>query len=797
MVSFVRPARRILPRAHKEVTSQVPSVLLRRKLVLLPGATIRPECSSLHLHTTDAIPPQATTSSRSLSSCLPRRLGGVGKHTRRNQPSVRQYTELCHQARFSHKSREVQPYPLHRHRVARCQMAYDSRKVGHSSVQTRKVSRSSKGASHSKPLFAQRMGSPLRDAGLLGTDPNPPSTSTATSSPASVSGSSARQGQEKTHPITTQSSVTSVDGPKHPQWDRDLPTLRQCHPPVDRCLQFGLGGSHQQPVGLGLVEQGRGRSSHQSAGSSSSEVLHSAARTEGLPYSPLHRQFIGAVRDKKTFCKISIAMSGSCFTHSDSRRSILDHRDIQDLHPLEQQGGRPEQTTISDDGLDPPSEHLRLLSSGERSPGDRPHGDISQHEIAHIPITDSRPSGSGMQRIGLGLEPMVPNLHLPSEVAHPHHHQEAPGLQSPRADNSSGIPVRDLVPVRTEQITPTLGVESVRSGKEWTSRLRELDRIQFLKELYETHYGQTVANKLTQAFRKTTDRQTQSNWKTFQNWLPAGTDTVTPRTVLEFLIFLEEVRRLNPRTILNYRASLRIPLKLAFNIDFHSEEFSLLARNQFLTNPPNRCKIPQWSVDSVLSVLSTEEFNLRIASPVNLLIKTLFLTALASGNRVSELAATSRLGVSLTESKATLPTSAGFLFKNQSLQNPLPPLIQFPALDRNNSLCPVAALKTYIAKTESLPHNNVLFVNPSSGKPLSAGRLSYWLVRAIKLGDPLSPGPSGHDVRKIGHSVAFARGLDPQEILRNGFWHSPNVFIHRYLINNASSLTNFVAGRHK
>ena len=357
MVSFVRPARRILPRAHKEVTSQVPSVLLRRKLVLLSGATIRPECSSLHLHTTDAIPPQATTSSRSLSSCLPRRLGGVGKHTRRNQPSVRQYTELCHQARFSHKSREVQPYPLYRHRVARCQMAYDSRKVGHSSVQTRKLSRSSKGASHSKPLFAQRMGSPLRDAGLLGTDPNPPSTSTATSPPASVSGSSARQGREKTHSITTQNSVTSVDGPKHPQWDRDLPTLRQCHPPVDRCLQFGLGGSHQQPVGLGLVELGRGRPSHQSAGSSSSEVLHSAARTEGLPYSPLHRQFIGAVRDKKTFCKISIAMSGSCFTHSDSRRSILDHRDIQDLHPLEQQGGRPEQTTISDDGLDPPSEH--------------------------------------------------------------------------------------------------------------------------------------------------------------------------------------------------------------------------------------------------------------------------------------------------------------------------------------------------------------------------------------------------------------------------------------------------------
>ena len=169
----------------------------------------------------------------------------------------------------------------------------------------------------------------------------------------------------------------------------------------------------------------------------------------------------------------------------------------------------------------------------------------------------------------------------------------------------------------------------------------------------------------------------------------------------------------------------RPTLHLAFNLDLNSEVFSLLARSQFLKNPPQRRKIPQWSIDNVLNKLNEKEFNLRTTSPENLLIKTLFLTALASANRVSELAAVTRQGLSLSFHKAILPTAPGFLFKNQSPTNPLAPVIEFPALNQDHALCPVAALKMYVAKTATLPHNDVLFVNPKSGKALAAGRLSY------------------------------------------------------------------------
>ena len=50
-----------------------------------------------------------------------------------------------------------------------------------------------------------------------------------------------------------------------------------------------------------------------------------------------------------------------------------------------------------------------------------------------------------------------------------------------------------------------------------------------------------------------------------------------------------------------------------------------------------------------------------------------------------------------------------------------------------------------------------------------------------KLLDPIHP--AGHDIRKIGHSIALYRQVEPAEILKNGFWHSPNVFVHKYLIS--------------
>ena len=138
-------------------------------------------------------------------------------------------------------------------------------------------------------------------------------------------------------------------------------------------------------------------------------------------------------------------------------------------------------------------------------------------------------------------------------------------------------------------------------------------------------------------------------------------------------------------------------------------------------------------------------------NPTNLLIKTLFLTALASGNRASEQATIIRNGLTNNLNKAFLPTRPGFLFKNQSINHPRPPDITFPGLGNNHSLCPVMAIKIYISRAQNLPQEDSLFIHPKSNKALTSGRLSYWLARAISKGDQHVIHPAEHDIRKIGH----------------------------------------------
>ena len=159
------------------------------------------------------------------------------------------------------------------------------------------------------------------------------------------------------------------------------------------------------------------------------------------------------------------------------------------------------------------------------------------------------------------------------------------------------------------------------------------------------------------------------------------------------------------------------------------------------------------------------------------------------------MAAVTRSGLIFNKDGASLQTKPGFLFKNQNSRHPTPPDITFPALPGNHTLCPVAALRYYQTKTQSGPHDNLLFVHPSSGKPLQAGRMSFWLAKAIKIGDPDAIKPAGHDIRKFSHSIANFRQVKPTDILKNGFWHSPNVFVHKYLISCRPNSVNFVAGR--
>ena len=172
-------------------------------------------------------------------------------------------------------------------------------------------------------------------------------------------------------------------------------------------------------------------------------------------------------------------------------------------------------------------------------------------------------------------------------------------------------------------------------------------------------------------------------------------------------------------------------------------------------------------------------------------MKTLFLVAVASGNRSSELAAIDRTNIAFRRNGVSLPVLEGFLFKNQTLSHSPSP-ISFPSLGRRSvPLCPVASLRAYMDKT---PSSATLFTHPETGSALNAGGIAFWVVKAISW---LVPGsfPRAHDVRKLSLSLAYARGLPIKEVVEAGSWQSPCTFVSKYLSKVPRGTVDCVAGR--
>ncbi|XP_045103516.1 uncharacterized protein LOC123499522 isoform X1 [Portunus trituberculatus] len=398
---------------------------------------------------------------------------------------------------------------------------------------------------------------------------------------------------------------------------------------------------------------------------------------------------------KRLSAKVSESPPRNILTHPHPEAERDQDPTLQNFHSPEQQSGQPQPILHAPPRVGAPTTSIQLHHSTVGLPGDRSHGDSQERQAPNLPISPSRPSSPRLQLPSLGLESVATNLPIPTQVVHPDGDNQTPIVQTPRHHHPPVVPSGDMVSIHQELGPPMVAPGPTRSHEECMARLREVDRIKFLKECFAFTLGDQVASPLVQAYRGSTNRQAESIWKTFQNWLPADVTSVTPRTVMEFLLALEARHlNLNPRTILNYRSQLRLPILQAFGLDLSSDLFSLLARSQFLKNPPSKKKVPQWCMDKVLATFSSEEFNMNTASPTNLLLKTIFLTALASGNRASELAATIREGLIISKDKAVLPTSPDFLLKNQNSQHPRPPDITFPALGRRHSLCPVNPFNT-------------------------------------------------------------------------------------------------------
>jgi len=186
-----------------------------------------------------------------------------------------------------------------------------------------------------------------------------------------------------------------------------------------------------------------------------------------------------------------------------------------------------------------------------------------------------------------------------------------------------------------------------------------------------------------------------------------------------------------------------------------------------------------------------------------LTFKTIFLIALASGKRRSELHALTRKGFSWNsdKSKLTLRVSPNFVAKTQlvcgsgSVQPiKIQSLNDFVGnLPGELNLCPVRCLLTYYKRVKSegfTVDKEKLFVSYKKGfhQEISKPTISSWIKKTIIMSydlandqDLVKANVHSHQVRAIAASQAFYHDVPLEQVLQAGTWRCHNTFSSFYL----------------
>ena len=222
----------------------------------------------------------------------------------------------------------------------------------------------------------------------------------------------------------------------------------------------------------------------------------------------------------------------------------------------------------------------------------------------------------------------------------------------------------------------------------------------------------------------------------------------------------------------------------------------------FIETVPSAGGIPSWNLSLVLHQLTKAPFEPLIeASLKHMTFKTVFLLALGSGKRRSEIHAWLHKNIRHQSdwSKVSLYPSPSFLSKNQLAKegpDSVAPVVipaLAPTLDKSlkgdRSLCPVRALRYYLDRTSDLRQNKELvFVSFKKGfdRHLTCHHLlmDQTVILCYELSDQEAltlHQVKAHDVRAFAASKAFQLGVSLEQILLACHWKSQNTFTQFYL----------------
>ena len=326
-------------------------------------------------------------------------------------------------------------------------------------------------------------------------------------------------------------------------------------------------------------------------------------------------------------------------------------------------------------------------------------------------------------------------------------------------------------------------------------------------QLQEQGFSVEVPERIAAPQRSSTRTIYKSKWALFEKWCRENSvDFSTPsvKQISDFFMYLYQDLNRHPSTIDGYRTAIVDTLGLTAHHIAHNADLHRLLSSFHRDRPKSSRNLPKWNLSVVLSELTKAPFEpMKDTDLKHLTLKTVFLLALASGKRRSEIHAwvankISNLG---QWAKVALFPSSDFIAKNQlareGSQSVSPVII--PALttivDRqfkeDRTLCPVRALRYYLDRTKDLRGSrSLLFISFKKGhtSDIRPATLSSWLKQTILLCYKQADQQAldlvqvkAHDIRAFAASKAFYGGVSVDQIIQACHWKAHNTFTNFYL----------------
>ena len=449
-------------------------------------------------------------------------------------------------------------------------------------------------------------------------------------------------------------------------------------------------------------------------------------------------------------------------------------------------------------------------SGGGRSPGpqmaggDRSVCDVTDREASSVFLTGLRFVGCGDGRSSPALG-QSPSLCLSSDRHHKESSCQTEVLEELRVDSHRSVLASEgMVPgpsgtvVRCSHRT----VKSKRSSK--TAPLPPLpsksayasaDCMATIKRFArQADFSSTVAGQLVFCRRQSTRLNYQARWGTYRKWCrDFGHRSSSPSIskIAEFLTYLFKRKGAALSTIKGYRAMLSAVFKFPLPEISTSPILKDLIRSFEISAPRPLFPPSPWDLDKVLQFLSGPPFEpLARASFLDKTKKALFLLAMATAKRVSELQALS-FSVSFQGEDLVLYYDPFFRAKTDSAANPLPRSVIVPSLSDfagdlpERDQCPVRAIKFLRKAARSASYiPSRLFVSPRNPeRTMSKNAISFYLRQLIIDSGAVSTSrpPRAHDIRGIATSLNYYSNLSLSNLMQVATWKSNRVFASQYL----------------